>query len=569
MTRFFAIFLLLFFFQTTYSQKVQAENLSAKTKVYWDANKKFINSVGCYYIDDQHPTTTEKHGKWLFYSLEGTLEEERNYFRDRIHGKQTLYFPDKKTKRQMFCVFNVPDSTFNEWNSDGKLIISGLFDMGHPVGDWKYFYDNGVAKSVEKVIFDTTYTMEYWENDKQHTQTVKSGAGFINTYFVTGIPKERYQFEGGLKNGPFEERVANGRVSVSGFFKNGKKDSTWLFYDQNGDLEKQMGYALDSLHGSYLVYFPEGTINTAGSYQYGKKTGHWVWNLPEGKGVEMEGDFESNLQAGDWEYYYSSGELSYKANYSKGLRSGEWLYFYKDSTPYRKGVYANDLKQGFWQTWYEDGTLLMQGSYMEGKEFGVWENFWENGRIKNKATFKDGKLDGYWVSYTPNGTLILSGTYKNGLKNGHWQEYYNNGALKEEVQYKIKKLKNSNGGIIIMGMKSIQSVQHGPYKTYSQIDFTVKQSGKFKNGLKTGKWIDYYPGGVVPTIISNYKNGKLEGDFQQFGRQGNLMNDIHYKNGLKDGYFTLYNSSGKIVVQKMFRRGMEMQKSSGGDMFAP
>ena len=50
---------------------------------------------------------------------------------------------------------------------------------------------------------------------------------------------------------------------------------------------------------------------------------------------------------------------------------------------------------------------------------------------------------------------------------------------------------------------------------------------------------------------------------------GNLMNDIHYKNGLKDGYFTLYNSSGKIVVQKMFRRGMEMQKSSGGDMFAP
>ena len=34
-----------------------------------------------------------------------------------------------------------------------------------------------------------------------------------------------------------------GVATVSGFFKNGKKDSTWLFYDQNGDLEKQMGYA--------------------------------------------------------------------------------------------------------------------------------------------------------------------------------------------------------------------------------------------------------------------------------------------------------------------------------------
>jgi len=569
MNRFFELLLLLLFVQTTYSQKALPENLSPKTKVYWDANKKFINSVGCYYIDDQHPITTEKHGKWLFYSLEGGLEEERYYFRDRMHGKQTLFFPDKKIKQQMYYVFNVPDSAFNEYNEDGKLLISGQFNMGSPIGIWRYFYENGIQKSVDSVISDTTYTMEYWENDKQHTQTIKSGEGFINTYFVTGLPKERYQFAGGLKNGPFEERVANGRVSVSGFFKNGKKDSTWLFYDQNGTLDKQMGYALDSLHGAYIVYFPEGTVNTAGSYEYGKKTGHWIWNLPDGKGVEMEGDFSSNLQNGPWQYYYSSGELSYKANYSKGLRSGEWLYFYKDGTPYRKGVYLNDLKEGLWQTWYEDGTLLMKGSYLEGKEWGVWENFWENGRLKNKATFKDGKLNGPWVSYTPNGTLILAGSYKNGLKNGQWQEYYNNGALKEEVQYKIKKLKNSNGGIVIMGMKSIQSVQHGPYKTYSQIDFTVMQSGKFKNGLKSGKWIDYYPGGVVPTIISNYKNGKLEGDFQQFGRQGNLMNDIHYKDGLKDGYFTLYNTSGKIVVQKMFRRGMEMQKSNGGNMFTP
>ena len=188
-----------------------------------------------------------------------------------------------------------------------------------------------------------------------------------------------------------------------------------------------------------------------GSYSMGKKTGLWIWNLKDKMGLEMKGTFSNDLQEGKWEYYFSTGALSYLANYKNGLRNGEWIYFYKDSTLFRQGKYLNDLKEGTWKTWHEDGTLLMEGNYEKGKEQGAWKAFWENGRLKNKSFFDEGYLKGTWLSYSPTGILLLEGEYKNGQKVGAWEEYYNNGRLKEESRYKLKKIKHKDGNVVVMG----------------------------------------------------------------------------------------------------------------------
>ena len=48
--------------------KVLKENLSPKTRIFWDAANKHLQGVGSYFRSDATPNTTEKHGKWLFYS---------------------------------------------------------------------------------------------------------------------------------------------------------------------------------------------------------------------------------------------------------------------------------------------------------------------------------------------------------------------------------------------------------------------------------------------------------------------------------------------------------------------
>jgi antitoxin component YwqK of YwqJK toxin-antitoxin module len=63
---------------------------------------------------------------------------------------------------------------------------------------------------------------------------------------------------------------------------------------------------------------------------------------------------------------------------------------------------------------------------------------------------------------------------------------------------------------------------------------------------------------VVPTIVAQYRYGRLHGVFKQFDRYGRLVYEIHYKNGLKDGPFYAYNENGQLVSKKQFKNGVEL-----------
>jgi antitoxin component YwqK of YwqJK toxin-antitoxin module len=562
---------LLFFIalQSFFAQKILPENLSKKTKIYWDANKKHLHSTGSYYVDEINPETTEKHGKWLFYSLDGVLEEERFFYRNRQHGKQTVFFPNKTIKEIYYSRFNVPDSMYKAYNEKGVLLIQGNYQLGSPDGKWLFFYQDSSIWKTEFTSNDTTYLLDYFQDDSAHTQTVKEGQGFVKTYYSTGKTKESYTFSNGLKTGPFFELLASGKTSISGSFLKGKKDGVWEYFYADGTVQKREGYVADSLHGPYEVYYENGKPETVGQYVKGRKTGEWSWHSSQGAFLEMNGGFLDDLQHGDWEYYFSTGEHSYHAQFDHGKKTGEWNYHYRNGQDFRKGNYLNDLKTGLWQTWYEDGTLLMEGNYVNGKEEGEWKNNWPNGRVKNQSYYKLGKLNGAWYSFAPEGKLLLFGRYNKDLKTGKWTDFYNNGKKKEETSYKIKKVKNALDDVVSMGSKSKQSLEHGKHLAYSQVDYTLKESGKFKKGKKSGKWINYYPGGVVPAVVAYYKNGDLHGAFTQFDRMGNKMNEIHYHKGLKHGWFIVYGRNGKPISEKMFRYGHEMRKKNSEDGFAP
>lgn len=567
--RYFILLIAGFFVSSIVAQelKVKKENLSPKMRIYWDAQNKHIQGTGSYFTSEATPKTTEKHGKWLFYSYDGILEEEAHYYRSRLHGKRVFYYPNKQIKLESYFQFNVPDSIYREYAADGKIQVRGQFELGSPIGIWEYFYPDGQPKSIEKAQNDTVYLQAFWQADNAHKQTIKDGNGQIITYFVDGTVKEFYTFQGGLKTGPFEERTANGVLSVGGAFNKGKKDGIWEFYRFDGVLEKRVGYQTDSLHGVYLVMANEKDTLTYGTYENGLKTNNWKWFTEEGK-LDMEGYFQKGKQDSTWHYYFSNGQLSYIAQYDNDLRTGNWTYYYPNGALYRTGSYQQDLRSGRWQTWYEDSTLLMDGQYLNGKEEGEWLNYWENGRIKDKATYHQGKLDGPWASYSPEGVLKVKGSYKADYKVGEWTSYFNNGRIKEKQHYKVFTQKNVADGIAIMGLKETSSDFHGSYESYSQIDFQIKETGKYYHGMKHGTWTNYYPGGVVPTIVSQYRYGRLHGVFKQYDRYGRIVYEIHYKHGLKDGPFYVFNENGQLISKKMFKNGTELG-SQNEEGFSP
>ena len=87
-----------------------------------------------YNFKDKQGETTEKHGRWRYYDRTGQLEEERNYYKDMLYGKTTVYFPNKKLRREGYFKFNRQDSIFREYYESGKLMTEGEYILDQPVG---------------------------------------------------------------------------------------------------------------------------------------------------------------------------------------------------------------------------------------------------------------------------------------------------------------------------------------------------------------------------------------------------------------------------------------------------
>ncbi|MES2798381.1 MAG: hypothetical protein V4638_00065 [Bacteroidota bacterium] len=562
-------FLFILFFTSLDAQEVLKENLSKKVTIYWDYNRTQPQATGSYFVD-QTGESTLKHGKWMYFDRLGEVEEERNYYKDLLHGKVASFFPAGNPKQLGYFILNRQDSIFREWNENAKLTTEGNYKLGNPTGIWRYFYPDGREKSSEETKAGINYIHAFWLPDEKHTQTIIDGEGEMSTYFSTGRVKEWYNFKDGLKNGPFEEFSIYGYQLLTGSFKNGEKDSTWTYHYYTGDIEKISTYAAGKLNGPYKYFYDTGVLNVEGSYKDGKKEGEWTWYTNQGQ-RDQQGGFKDDLQHGLWTYWFPNGQVSYTAHYTDGKKSGEWSYFYQNGAKFKVGSFDNDEKNGNWKTWYENGNLLMNGDYLNGKEQGKWDNYWENGTLKNTTTFKNGNMSGDWLSYYPSGKLKLTGVYKDNFKTGKWINYFENGNVKDEVTYKIFSEKSKVDYGFMKKRVRKESKEHGLAVYYSDKDYRKTEEGKFVNGSKDGLWTAYYPGGKYAAVTSTYANGELNGTMKNYDRRGKLLQEIEYKDGLKHGKFIIYDKKGKASITKQFEYGMEIIKGNEmrGGGFSP
>jgi antitoxin component YwqK of YwqJK toxin-antitoxin module len=567
MIRFLVLFFFFLYFNS-YSQKIAKENLTKKYSFYWDFYKTKPQSIGSYYKDLLGETTL-KHGKWEYFDEQGNTVEIRNYYKDKLNGKLSMFYPNGKPRYEGYFKNDLQDSIYQEWYENGNLAIEATYKNDKYFGFKKTFYVDGRQQALEEYIDSTRYMQEFWLPDSLHTQTVIKGDGVASYFHTTGQIKEWYTYKNGLPDGEFIERSIYGYDLITGFFNHGKKTGEWKYYYYTGDLEKKCSFENDKLNGEFEYYYDKNRINVEGYYKNGLKTGVWTWFTNQGI-RDMCGTFKEGKQDGLWTYWYPTGELSYTAYYKEDKKHGTWSYFYKNGAKFKKGDFSEDEKHGKWETWYENGVLLMTGDYHNGKEHGEWLNYWENGKLKNRSTFKKGELNGQWESYFPTGKLKLLGFYKNGFKNKIWTEFFENGSPKDLITYKVVKKKSKIKYGPMKGHYVYESVKDGKSISFSNKDFKKTEEGTFKNGEKHGTWSAYYPGGKITANTQGFKNGKLDGKMKEFDRKGLIISEVDYKDGLKHGKFIIYDKKGKVKVEKKFEYGIQIiEGTKGAGGFSP
>jgi antitoxin component YwqK of YwqJK toxin-antitoxin module len=112
------------------------------------------------------------------------------------------------------------------------------------------------------------------------------------------------------------------------------------------------------------------------------------------------------------------------------------------------------------------------------------------------------------------------------LKQGLWKEFWGNGDLKSEVFYK----NNKKQGLEIVWFDDPDCVELEAYYKDGLLDgpcinYTKKCKKdvfqSFKNGLKEGLELEYYPNGHIKAE-GKYKKGNLDGYYRVYDKNGNF-----------------------------------------------
>jgi len=113
---------------------------------------------------------------------------------------------------------------------------------------------------------------------------------------------------------------------------------------------------------------------------------------------------------------------------------------------------------------------------------------------------------------------------KDSLKQGIWKEFWSNGDLKSEVFYK----NNKKQGLEINWFDEPDCVELEAYYKDGMLDgpsiYYTKKCKKnvfqtFKNGLKEGLELEYYPNGHIKAE-GKYKKGNLDGYYRVYDKNG-------------------------------------------------
>ena len=178
---------------------------------------------------------------------------------------------------------------------------------------------------------------------------------------------------------------------------------------------------------------------------------------------------------------------------------------------------------------YRSGKLKSEFFIVNYKKEGEYKEYYETndvrGSLKIICNYVDGEIHGeykrYFKSEGNNEQLEEIYYYVNGKRNGEYKSYNDDGTIDAIFNYVNDKI-------------------HGDYKYYgvnASNETILLEHHQYSNGYLNGKSIKYnYPDDSTNqqiSIISNYINGVLDGEYKEFYENGSLKIVCNYFDGKK------------------------------------
>ncbi len=167
------------------------------------------------------------------------------------------------------------------------------------------------------------------------------------------------------------------------------------------------------------------------------------------------------------------------------------------------------------------------------------------------AQYIFGQID---TTYHTNGEIKWIRQYKDGLNIGVWKKFNNEGKIIEEIEhfadnnFEIKTYKYRGNTILYSKFLGYydstgKEIINGTYFSYR--NGSIQELSNYKEGVLHGKQI-FFIKDSIKIKETNFKNGKKNGVYREYYRNGNIKELGRFRNNYKIGKWKNYYESGVL-----------------------
>lgn len=327
-----------------------------------------------YVIDRERVNRTDdegnKQGTFREYYANGQIKKEEHYLDNQLHG----YYREFNGRGELVMALRYERGKIveeidedmrelldmkNTYDEQGRLIFSGGYKDGVPVGIHRFYDTTGV---VENAYLYNELGQKVSEGiiDEQGRRK-----GAWTDFYPDGAIRAEGTYTDNEKSGTWTYYFKNGGIEQKGRFDRGRFMGLWIWYYPNGNKWREESYFNGREDGTFVEYDPHGKILTKGDFIGGEKDGEWIYQVGD---HEERGRFVIGLREGIWRYYYSNGNLQYEGLYVQGNPDKRHKYYYPDGTLKEEQYYEMGIREKNWKKYDEEGDLAMTITYKNNQE---------------------------------------------------------------------------------------------------------------------------------------------------------------------------------------------------------
>lgn len=193
----------------------------------------------------------------------------------------------------------------------------------------------------------------------------------------------------GKRHGVWEKVYPNSKqIRYRGQFEHGKEVGVFKFYCEECNDVPSVTKAFNATNNIAKVtyYTAKGKVVSEGEMDGKDRIGEWIYYHKKGDAIMTREHYKAGKLHGTKVVYFPNGNVAEEINFRVGMMHGENKYYAPNGTLLKALNYANDKMEGLAVYYDEFGKKSIEGNYKDDKKHGVWK-YYKNGTLDHEETF--------------------------------------------------------------------------------------------------------------------------------------------------------------------------------------